>query len=64
MSTPRYLVIGESQSSHCCFEATVVDTHEKNPHSGHYRTVCETFDLADAEEVADALNATNKESKP
>jgi hypothetical protein len=51
----RYIVINESVSAHCCFEATVVDTQTPGPDRG--RTVCECFSRADAERVARALNA-------
>jgi len=27
MSAPRYQVLAGSESGHCCFTATVVDTH-------------------------------------
>jgi hypothetical protein len=53
----RYQVIEESESAHCCFEATVVDTHK--PHEmlkGKFHWVCECFDLADAKLICDALN--------
>ena len=53
----RYVVIEKSQSSHCCFEATVVDTHKPSPYNeGQFEQVCECFDIEDAERVAEALN--------
>jgi hypothetical protein len=57
----RYIVVDGSQSAHCCFDATVVDTtqpvmiggeHYKN----QYESVCECFDAEDAKRIADALN--------
>lgn len=62
----RYKVLPGSQSGHCCFDATVVDTntpqkrwHGKEP---RYEAVCECFDPADAELVAAALNSKSGES--
>lgn len=56
----RYKVLPGSQSGHCCFDATVVDTHtpQNNWHGKEprYEAVCECFDLADAELVAAGLN--------
>lgn len=60
----RYEVIEQSQSGHCCFEATVVDTHtpcEAYPTTGRYMQVCECFDVQDAYRIADALNAAEKD---
>ena len=60
--TERFKVVDGSQSGHCCFKATVVDTtkpvmirgvHFKN----QFEVVCETFDFRDAIYVAKALNA-------
>lgn len=63
---PRYRVVPFSQSAHCCFVATVVDT--ANPQligEEHYRDsdgyliydeVCECFSDDDAVRIAEALN--------
>lgn len=62
MVSPRYKVIDDSQSGHCCFECTVVDTaqpymiHGKH-YNDQYESVCETFDRADADLICAALNA-------
>lgn len=58
----RYQVVNGSQSCHCCFEATVVDTAKPTNiggehFNGRYQAVCECFDEADAKLVCDALNA-------
>jgi hypothetical protein len=58
---PRYKVIEDSQSGHCCFEATVVDTHSPvmmhgEHYKGRYHAVCECMDEDDAQMIADALN--------
>lgn len=63
----RYEVVRGSKSGHCCFEATVVDTGKPEMIRGEprttpdgraqFETVCECFDVADAQRVCDALNA-------
>lgn len=65
----RYKTYRGSQSAHCCFEATVVDTtkpviiggeHYKDHGDNgqyHYESVCECFEMEDAEKVCAALNA-------
>jgi hypothetical protein len=56
---PRYKVIEESESEHCCFVATVVDTKQSTTSEltgGSSHTVCETFYSEDAQLVCDALN--------
>lgn len=47
----RYVVLSGSESKHCCFSATVVDTESDNS------TVCECFDGDEADRIAAALNA-------
>lgn len=49
----RYKVIKGSASAHCCFDYTVGDTKNDGP-------VCECFDLASAELIADALNKSDR----
>lgn len=65
----RYQIYKGSQSAHCCFDATVVDTtkphiidgeHYKDPGADgqyHYGVMCECFRAEDAEMICDALNA-------
>lgn len=57
----RYRVVNGSQSGHCCFDATVVDT--SNPviiggehFDNQYESVCECFNISDAEKICTALN--------
>jgi len=55
----RYKVIEDSQSGHCCFDWTVVDT--ETPHSvyaslGLFEAVCECFEKEQAKLVCAALN--------
>lgn len=55
----RYKIIDGSESGHCCFDATVVDT--QTPHSVYrdeFHCVCECFDTEDAEKICAALNAS------
>lgn len=72
----RYAIYIGSQSAHCCFEATVVDTtkpaiiggeHYKDSGPGgqyHYDPVCECFSVVEAEFVCNALNAFDAQQKP
>jgi hypothetical protein len=51
-----------SQSSHCCFEATVVDVTKPHIIGGeqyedHCEPICECFSVEQAEQIAAALNA-------
>jgi hypothetical protein len=60
---PRYIVVENSQSAHCCFEATVVDSHTPRasyPNDDKYEQICECFSVAEAQKIADALNAVDK----
>lgn len=56
----RYKVIDDSQSGHCCFSATVVDTtriwRRDDDGMPTFASVCESFDYEDAVQIADALN--------
>lgn len=62
----RYIIYKGSKSAHCCFEATVMDStrpeiiggeHYEDEGGKHYETVCECFEMEDAELVCRALNA-------
>lgn len=58
----RYKVVLGSQSAHCCFEATVVDTTKptmigRKHYKGQYDSICECFCEQEAETVCRALNA-------
>lgn len=66
----RYHVIEGSQSGHCCFDATVVDTSKPEIVNGEhykdregrfrYEIVCECFSMEDAQLICDALNAKER----
>lgn len=57
----RYIVVNGSQSYHCCFEATVVDTARPvmigdEQYMDEYESVCECFSVEDAGVICKALN--------
>jgi hypothetical protein len=54
-----FLAIEGSQSAHCCFAATVIDTSSPQTY-GEFHAVCECFSLEEAQLIADALNAKVK----
>lgn len=59
---PRYKIVEESQSAHCCFSHTVVDTTRPRTigdehYNNSYEAVCECFEEEDAILVCSALNA-------
>jgi hypothetical protein len=68
----RYRVVLGSESGHCCFDATVVDTSRPELNGDgkpfkkygseelRYETICECFDADDASRIAAALNETAK----
>jgi hypothetical protein len=70
----QYKVIKGSESAHCCFEATVVDTTKPELDGdgnqifieGHpwYESICETFSIEDAELICLAMNELNNHSQP
>ena len=57
-NSARYIIIDSSVSAHCCFECTIIDTAAGKEDYGDYwkRSMCETFDRAEAEIICDALN--------
>ena len=57
-SSARYIIVDESVSAHCCFKCTIIDTAAGKEDYGDYwkRSMCETFDRAEAEIICDALN--------
>ncbi len=59
-SGPRYIIVNGSQSAHCCFEYTIVDTwagKEQFEHRSSWnRTMCEVFVEEEAKTICDALN--------
>lgn len=63
----RYQVVAGSESAHCCFEATVIDTNRNSyiDLSGNQRfeSICECFTVDDANKIADALNHSQNTNK-
>lgn len=57
----RYKVVGGSDSGHCCFAASILDTTKPVYGGGGkllgYEAICECFSRKDAERIAAALNA-------
>lgn len=65
----RYQSRSGSQSAHCCFQVTVIDTNKPTIIGGkhymgsdgqtpQYETICECFEMDDAELICRALNFT------
>jgi poly(A) polymerase Pap1 len=52
----KYVVVEESVSNHCCFEASVIDTTIEERKPGHI--ICECFDISQANKLKDLLNNT------
>lgn len=57
----RYKIVEGSQSGHCCFDWTIVDTTDPvmmhgHQYEGQFEPVCECFNEEDAQLVVDALN--------
>lgn len=62
----RYKVVDGSQSHHCCFDATVVDTTKPammgdeqycDDNGPQFDSICECFDIDEANVICAALNA-------
>lgn len=58
----RYIVVNESDTGHCCFVASVIDTHL--PETSMRMPVCECFSIEHAKQICDALNLINTITKP
>lgn len=59
----RYQVVKGSQSAHCCFEWTVVDTEQPLSFPpGEFAQVCECFEEDGARLIANALNLNPRPS--
>jgi hypothetical protein len=63
----RYRVVEGSQSGHCCFDFTVVDTERPEIIGGkpyvvdgvpHYESICECLEREQADLIVNALNAS------
>lgn len=53
----RFIIIKWSQSWHCCFSYTVVDTRQWKEYGDYWKkSMCETFKEQEAIDICDALN--------
>lgn len=61
----RYIYTKESESEHCCFTHTVIDTAGGKEDYGDYWkvTICECFDEKYAILITDTLNKMEEMSK-
>ncbi len=62
---PRYKIVRGSQSYHCCFGSTIVDTTKpvmigEYHYENQFEPVCECFEDKDAELICRALNLNNQ----
>ena len=63
----RYVIVDGSQSKHCCFDCTIVDTTKpvmlygkpyiERETGQKYESVCECFNTDDAKMICNSLNA-------
>lgn len=60
--TRRFIVTDGSDSAHCCFHASVMDTSVKRP-SGYFECVCECFDEDHANLIAQLLNEHHEDDQ-
>ena len=57
----RYITVDGSDSGHCCFEATVIDTKKLSPDGAEQQyNVCECLWEADATTICAALNGPDE----
>lgn len=58
MKQPRYKVIEGSETGHCCFEYTVIDTTKERGvlDDEDDDLVCECFEKEHADKICNALN--------
>ena len=54
----RYKVIEGSNSGHCCFDYSVIDTDKNTPFEDG--RICETFYKPEADLICNALNKTER----
>jgi hypothetical protein len=60
MSEPRYKLLSCSDSGHCCFDYTIVDTHRNDVMDRGYNWVCEAMEEEYATLVLNALNKSEE----
>jgi len=64
---PKYIVVDESVSGHCCFKYSVVDDTQKEWNEDFKRyfygdPICETYEQADAQLICKLLNEADNET--
>lgn len=65
----RYEVVEGSQSAHCCFEFTIVDTTKPTmiggkQYNNQFEPVCECYTREDADTICTALNRVLLKGNP
>jgi hypothetical protein len=65
----RYRLVSGSQSDHCCFAWTVVDTTlprmiQGEHYNGQFEPLCECVEEEDAKLIVAALNAMRSKDSP
>ena len=69
MKEDRFIIIDKSDSGHCCFECSIVDTsfgkenYSTKENVYWKKSICETLYKEDAVLICDALNNYIKENK-
>lgn len=64
--TERYKVLEGSQSAHCCFAYTIIDSQKPTSNirgEQYYENIAEVFERADADAIAKGLNAEDTLAK-
>ena len=64
----RYKIVEDSESGHCCFSATILDTHQpedltKDDGTPYYYNLAECFYSEDAELIVKALHQQEEYNK-
>ena len=56
-SLDRFIILNDSNSGHCCFEYSILDTEKiDEAWPEKYESICETFDIHSAKTICNALN--------
>ena len=64
----RYKIVEGSESAHCCFDATILDTHQpedctKADGTPYYYNLAECFHIEDATLIVNALHQQEEYNK-
>lgn len=68
MGIDRYKIVEGSESGHCCFDFTVVDTEQPympddSYYDGRFKQVCEAFYMEEALLICKSLNEQDRKAK-